>query len=282
MKKHVCVLGACNYDLVGRCFTAYRAGDASEGTIRLQPGGVGRNLAQGIWKMGHEVDFISVLGEDLFGQELEKELQGQEFTFHKISRNQSDVFLGLEDLQGELYGSLADMRGIESLSLSEVPLSLLEDAQVLVLDCCLSQAFLEELFTHFPHKKIFVDGVSVDRVGRILPFLKHVHLLKVNLAEARALTGEHGEEDIIKKLLELGLHAVLLSLGPRGIRYEDREICLQKKEEAHELLSTLGAGDALFSALIGALLDEFPIEAAIEKGLDSAVETLNHFGSWKG
>ncbi len=282
MKKRICVIGACNLDLVGRCDHNFRLGDASEGSYRIQAGGVGRNLAQGLHQAGHVVDFVSVLGEDVFGEVLEKELLEQTFSFHKITRPRSDLFLGLEKQDGELYGALADMQGIEDLKFEELPQKALDRADALVLDCCLSEALLGEICSVYGEKPIYVDGVSVDRVGRIHSFLHCVHLLKLNQAELRSLTALQDVNQAIEELLKRGLGAVLLSLGEEGFLYKSRNLERRAKKEAEEIVSTLGAGDALFSAFIAGQMHGIAIEEAMETALESALLTLKSYDSWKG
>lgn len=282
MKKRICVIGACNLDLVGRCDHDYRPGDASEGRYRLQSGGVGRNLAQGLHQAGHVVDFVSVLGEDVFGEILEKELQEQDFSFHKVSRPRSDLFLGLEKQDGELYGALADMQGIEDLGFSELPHELLDQADALVLDCCLSEELLGQLCTQYGAKPIYVDGVSIDRVGRICPFLEHVHLLKINRAEQMSLTALGYIDQAMEELLQQGLGGILLSLGEEGLLYKNKNMERRARKEAEVILSTLGAGDALFSTFIASELDEKPIDEIMEAALHRALSTLTTYDSWKG
>lgn len=270
--KKICVIGACNLDLVGRCYENFRFGDASEGEIRYQSGGVGRNLAKALSDSGLDVDFISVLGEDFLGKETEKGLHQEGFTFHKISRPKSDLFIGLEK-DGELYGALADMRAIESLEFSELPLSILERADALVLDCCLHEDLLHKLCRHFHEKRIYVDGVSIDRVGRVIPSLSYIHLLKINQWEASKLTGKKDPHEAASILLEKGMKAVLLSLGKEGVLYQSRDCFLRKKREA-KAASSLGAGDALFSGFISGEMEGLSLDESLERALDFALNIL--------
>ena len=272
--KKICVVGACNLDLVGRCYENFRSGDASEGELRIQHGGVGRNLAKGLSGAGVDVDFISVLGEDFLGKEVEEELLRENFVFYKISRERSDLFIGLEEQDGELYGALADMRSIESLGFSELPFSVLKSADALVLDCCLSEDLLAELCHYFQDRRIYVDGVSIDRVGRILPSLCRVHLLKLNQMEACQLTGKEDCYEAVSSLLDQGVGSVLLSLGKEGVLHGSRDGFLRKQREAKVTYSSLGAGDALFSGFISGEMEGLSLEQSLERALDFALNII--------
>lgn len=69
-----CVIGACNVDLTGRSAAPLRAGDSSPGRISTAWGGVARNVAENLARLGLEVSLFSALGNDGFAASLRSAL----------------------------------------------------------------------------------------------------------------------------------------------------------------------------------------------------------------
>ena len=70
-KKPILVIGSINMDLVANTPRIPRAGETLIGTgFRTTPGGKGANQAVAAARLGHPVEFLGAVGEDIFGQEL--------------------------------------------------------------------------------------------------------------------------------------------------------------------------------------------------------------------
>ena len=67
-KPRVIVVGAVNMDLSGTARAPLRPGDSNPGQVRLSPGGVGRNIAENLSRLGLSVSLITMLGEDPYAQ----------------------------------------------------------------------------------------------------------------------------------------------------------------------------------------------------------------------
>ena len=68
----VIVIGGANMDIGGSPETGFRLRESNPGTVRLRPGGVGRNIAHDLRLLGLEVGFVTALGDDLLGAELRR------------------------------------------------------------------------------------------------------------------------------------------------------------------------------------------------------------------
>ena len=68
MGNRIVVIGGANLDLVGRSHVAYRSEDSNPGSVKMSPGGVGRNIAENLSRLGAEVVFLSAIGQDPQGQ----------------------------------------------------------------------------------------------------------------------------------------------------------------------------------------------------------------------
>ena len=69
MKTVTCVGGA-NIDIQGFSNAAINMRDSNPGTVRLCPGGVGRNIAENLAWLGANVRMVTAVGEDPFAAAL--------------------------------------------------------------------------------------------------------------------------------------------------------------------------------------------------------------------
>ena len=69
--KYVTVIGGVNVDIVGFPNSPLVAQDSNPGTIRVSFGGVGRNIAENIVKLGVPTKLLSAIGDDVFGQQVQ-------------------------------------------------------------------------------------------------------------------------------------------------------------------------------------------------------------------
>ena len=66
----VAVVGGANMDIVARTHGDGLTGDSVPGQIHCSPGGVARNVAENLARLGHSTHLISGVGDDEFGRSL--------------------------------------------------------------------------------------------------------------------------------------------------------------------------------------------------------------------
>ena len=153
----------------------------------------------------------------------------------------------------------------------------IESFDTLVIDCNLSFESLEFLINRFNKMNIYVEGVSQSKVEKIKPFLKNIDLLKINNLELNTLLNKDNCDIIksVKELIEYGLKAVIVSSSDEPITYNINEDVFQSSvEEPEKIVSTVGAGDALFSGIIKALNHGYNMHDAINYAKKVAAKTL--------
>ena len=65
----VLALGGANLDIVATA-QAFQAAESNPGRIRCAPGGVARNVAENLARLGHAVGLVTLFGDDAFGTAL--------------------------------------------------------------------------------------------------------------------------------------------------------------------------------------------------------------------
>lgn len=257
----VFVIGGLNMDVLGTPHAPLLLRDSNPGTVTLRPGGVGRNIAWGIARLGLPVELVTAVGEDAFGAVLLNSCHEDHIgTAHVISAPcGSGTYLCVHDSDGDMHCAINQMDAIETLS-PDALFDLLPEinrAPLVVLDANLPSKTLSYLAEHIT-TPVFVDPVSAHKAIRVLPILPRLRAIKPNRIEAQAMTGfDCSHNDGVRRaadfFLARGVKRVYLSLGADGIYYADNTQSgflpsLLGGDDPYR--DTTGAGDAMTAALI--------------------------------
>lgn len=279
MAQEVTVVGAVNVDMNGTPSAPLIMRDSNPGRIHISFGGVGRNIAENLCRLGAEVELITALGEDMYAQGLRDHCRraGIGLTHAKtVPGGRTSTYLCINDARGDMALAVSDMEIYTRLTPDYLAqkLPVIQASRLVVLDTNLSAeaiAFLAERCT----APILADPVSVHKGQKLLPVLSRIHTIKPNLLEAEALSGVRIEtkeslEAAGRRLLALGLKNVFLSLGKDGIYYTNgREAGIVPCYPA-DMVNTTGCGDACTAAIAKGLLLDKPIGEIARLGMAAA------------
>ncbi|MCP4295917.1 MAG: kinase, partial [Proteobacteria bacterium] len=225
-KNYAVVVGGCNMDIQGKTLSDPVSNDSNPGTIRLSPGGVGRNIAENLARLQINTKLLSVLGDDANGHSILKDSKdaGIDMTHCLVLKNRTtSTYLSILNPQGGLEIALSDMSILEEMSEQVVDknFQLIENSKLLVLDTNLPRSFLKSISSRFPTLPIYLDPVSGRKIGKIKGMLNSIHLLKPNRLETEQLTGFEIKKrsDLVKAaswILDQGVKEVVISLGKEG------------------------------------------------------------------
>ena len=227
--RAVTVVGGANMDISAQAGGALAAGDSIPGTIRYSPGGVGRNMAENLARLGVPVRLLTVLGDDAFGQALREATTALGVSMDGspcISGGRTATYLSMHGPDGEVAMAVNDMDILQTLTPARCAQTLtqMQHDALLLLDCNLPAPTLAYLLAQ--GHAAAVDGVSVAKCVRVANQLKGLFLLKLNHMEAQALTGlevrSPEEAQTAARALQLqGVQRVLISLGALGVCWAD-------------------------------------------------------------
>lgn len=287
----VVVLGGANMDISGSTTQALVLSDSNPGRVRCAPGGVARNVAENLARLGNATRLLTAVGDDLYGRSLLDATEASGVDVRGISvlaGEATSTYLSLHGPDGDMAVAVNDMGILECITPERLAryTPWVQQAAALVVDCNVNANALEWLFANCGSTPIFVDAVSAFKCQRIRPWLAHVHLLKVNRLEAQALCrfDIHNDSDIERAaqcLLSLGVQHVVLSLGERGVYWSAKNPhnAQNAGQGWHRALpctvvNATGAGDALMAGLVHAFVDGQDPRAAIPFALACAAVTL--------
>jgi pseudouridine kinase len=284
----VAVIGGANIDIHGKSNKALRREDSNPGTVNTSAGGVARNIAENLARLGVDSRLMSAVGSDHHGQMLMRLCRdaGVDMQYvQEVDSVPTSTYLSVLDNNGDMHVAVADMSIIDHLGVERLrPLqTALGQSSLIVLDTNLTDDALAWLTHTFVDKPIFVDTVSSSKALRIKPYLQFIHTLKLSTIEAEALTGNEARtqsqlRNIAKQLHLQGVERVFITRGKQGVFYSDGNAQgIQKLQRGIcDVHNTGGAGDAFLAGLAYAWLEDWPLNESVSFALAAADITLTH------
>lgn len=268
--KKVCVIGSLNMDMVIETEYPPVMGETVHGKgFATVPGGKGGNQAIAAAKLGCEVSFIGAVGEDAFGRELTDNLKS--------------------------YG--VDVSGIEKLGTSGIAMIvvsggdntiILEGGANQKIDCALIDRHIDLIEKsdivifqlEIPSETVIYAMKKAKELGKEVllnpapmsgfdeKMLEYTDIFIPNQHEAGAILGmevdgEKSGREACKKLKELGIGQVIVTLGSDGSVYNVGEEIKKQNAFKVKAVDSTAAGDS-FIASFCAEVDGRGIEKAVE------------------
>ncbi|PZF77625.1 carbohydrate kinase [Aestuariivirga litoralis] len=280
--QRVVVIGGANVDIKGRARGAYVAGTSNPGDVTVSAGGVGRNIAENLARVGLSVSLVTAIGDDANGQMLRQACAaaGVDLGLALTSDAPTGSYLAVLDDTGELVSAINDMRAIETLTTQHLEgcADQLGSADMLVADCNLSQSCLTWLceFSARSGVRLLIEPVSVPKARKLLSFRRPVPVFAItpNAQQLSALAGDG--EGALGRLHDLGFANVVLHRGGEGAIASDGVAAVKVGPVAVAAIADVtGAGDAAVAGLVCGLLDGRPLAEAARLGQCAAAIKLS-------
>ena len=232
-KPCIAVVGGVNIDIQARCRSPFRPSDSNPGYLALAPGGVGRNIAENLVRLGSRVELISVLGDDEFSARLEDSCAAIGIGLGgclRLADTPASQYLCILDSDGGLVGAVAAMDSIDRLGPErlEERASFLDSADLIMVDANIAEDSIAWIARRYPKGHggplLGFDPVSAKKAARGAASLGAFSYAKPNRAEAAVLAGLGGSEgeasSPVARRLWLPRHGLLayglLAYGPGG------------------------------------------------------------------
>lgn len=283
--RFVLAIGAANMDITGSTDHALVAQDSTPGRIRCAAGGVARNVAENLARLGRDVRLISAVGDDLYGASLLESTRraGVDVQGCQVLAGQAtSTYLSLHGPDGDMALALNDMAILEQLTPERLAASagLLHHAGAALVDCNLPETTLAWVVGQAGNTPLFAEPVSAFKCRLLLPWLERIHTLKANRLEAQALTGQAVDSDdavvaAAHWLHRHGVRQVVLSLGGRGLFWSEHTGANGWQPALPvAVVNATGAGDAVMAGLIHGFLDGAALRDAAVFAAGCAAVTL--------
>jgi pseudouridine kinase len=284
----VAVIGGANMDICASPTTSLRLGDSNPGRVVTSPGGVARNIAENLARLGVDSRLLTAVGADHHGDLLLEQGRAAGIDMGAVLRlhdAQTSTYVSMLDESGDMHVAVNDMSIVDRLRPDRLRKyeKLLREASLVVIDTNLPAASLDYLCDALHDRRLFVDAVSAAKAPRIGPFLESVHTLKAGNIEAEALCGmrcrtERQLSKAARWFHRQGTKRVFLSLGEKGMYYSDGEQAGMEPVPVTDpdVTNANGAGDALFAGIVYGWLEQWPLMDAIHFAMAAAGLTMSH------
>ena len=241
-------------------------------SYNVGPGGKGCNQAIAISRLGGKVNFISKLGDDDYGKLAINKLKKDNIDTSNIiiSNKHKTGVAGIHVDKNTGKNAITVVRGApSSLTKKEINTNLFKQSKIFLTQLeipievtlhCLKAAKefgLINILNPAPACELSSD------------FFKLVDYFTPNENEAEFYTGvkinnENDAKVSAKKLIEMGIKKVIITLGEKGLLYSDGKEEIYMKATADKAVDTTGAGDAFNGGFSFALLKGKKIKECLE------------------
>lgn len=293
----ICAIGSAALDIKTRLSRSPLATTDVPGSITIKPGGVTRNIAENLARLGAPIVFAGILGDDPQAHLLIDLSRAAGLEVRAIPRSIPDpddllrLKLGSDLPTATLNVVLApDGRQIAGAFDGDILAALqprdldpfrelIQAASAVICDCGLPADVLVHLRSILtPECFFYCNPGSVALSARIEPLLDRIDLITCNHLEAGALTEVkvNSPAKLISAamiLVKRGVKRAVVTFGERGLGYADEARSQYQPALPAKLIDATGAGDALAAAMIEALLNNQSVQVALKHGLAAAAIT---------
>ena len=272
----IVVVGGANTDILGVSDATLLARDSNPGHVTVSAGGVGRNIAENLARLGVEVELITAFGGDSQARTLAEECRAAgigtsaALVLDDISGSR---YLAVMDDDGDMVAAVSDMRALDRVT-SQVLAKrreLLDSADLVVVDANLPVESLTWIAENIAGP-LLLDPVSVAKAPRASSLLGRFDALKANAAEAAGLAGigtVGGDLDVERaagSLLSSGVSRVFVTRGERGTYAAEEGRGVWCPAPDVTVTDVTGAGDAFTAGVAFGMLAGYELEETCAAG----------------
>jgi len=292
-ERPVLVIGAAGVDMVGVLAQPAEKGKSNLAHNRFSYGGVARNVAENLARLGQPVSLITAAGEDHLGREMLEYTRGCGVDISgsfQVQGYSTASYLAIYDSSGRLEMAVEDMDVLRAITpaILKANAHRFEEASLVFVDANLSPVALKTVFSLAKKARIPVcaDTTSPALAERLLPYLSSLFLLTANSAEASVLCGHNPEVterssalEAARCLVDRDTEIAIITLAQFGVCYATPEVSGHVPAVRTKIIDPTGAGDALTASVLFGLTNQIPLDECIRLGVTAASLVLKHKGT---
>ncbi len=267
------VIGALVYDLVFNIpdwIEPNRAVHASR--VTLSPGGKALNQAAAARLLGADVALIGCVGDDLFGAQMLRELRNIGLNIdHVITLDSARTSLAsivVKDMVPGFIGAPDASRKIGAGHIDKALRNLHKD-DLLLIDFEIPQELVHyalALARNAGATTLLNPAPFFTRDAFLFEYLHLVDVIIPNKFEAQLIAGDDSDDPdlLARRLLNMGIRQVLMTLGEDGCVLYEGKRKLEQSAFAVPVVDTTGASDAFVGAYALAMIKGWPGQRALK------------------
>lgn len=262
------------------------------------PGGAPANVAVGLARLGIDAGFIGKVGADPFGEFLTETLQQHNVdTSYLIAGEESrttlafvatrsdgkkditfyrhpgaDIQLSPDEIDTD-YIQSSELFHYGSVSLSHSPT---REATLKAIQCASSAG---SLISYDPNLRMMLWDKPDEAKYWIWKVMPYADIVKISEEEWEFVTGDVELTNGIKKILDLGVKLLVVTLGEQGCYYTNGTIEGSIEGYKANVVDTLGAGDAYVAAMLSKLIELKDLSNLTQQQLNPIMQYANAAGA---
>ncbi len=285
-QPYALVFGVSIFDIIGFTNNNYRSNDSNPGKVKTSFGGVCRNIAENMARVGVNTKFISILGDDETGRRMMEHSKFMNYDMEDslvIKGENTPTYMAVLNHEGELESAVVDMK-ITDLFTTEFidsKAEIIKGSEYMFLDSD-KPDIVEYILTKFKGEtKFILDPVSACKAKNIKHLIKYFHTIKPNRYEAEIMCGFeiNNEEDLRKAgkhFIDLGIKHVFISLDEDGIYYNNGIEEGTIKANNVPVVNVTGAGDSFVAGLGYGYVNNISLKDTVKYAVAMSVLTIAH------
>jgi pseudouridine kinase len=286
-RRPVTCIGAANLDRKLRSLAGIALHTSNPASQSESFGGVARNIAENLARLGTPVALLTATGKDSSGAALLAHAQSLGIDTGgtlQVEDLASGTYTAVLDQDGEMVVALADMALYDRLDAAfvESRQARIADSALVVADLNLPLDAVDAVVAQARRLEapLVLVAVSEPKMARLPRDLSGVRLLIMNRGELAARVGrELGSETeldaAVAEVRAQGARDLIVTRGAEGVIYTSGSDIVRLYAHGAEVVDVTGAGDAFAAAVCWSLLrDADDLELACRRGLKLSALTL--------
>lgn len=282
----VLCLGGANTDRKLRSVQPVQMGTSNPAVQQESPGGVARNVAENLARLGMQVSLLTAVGDDASGAALlahATALGIDTGASLRLGGHSTGSYTALLDARGELVLAMAAMDLCDAITPDYLHQSRaqIEQADLIMADLNLSDASLTALLQVAAARgtPLVLVAVSTPKMHHLPQDLHGAAVLVLNRDELEALAGRALQDlaaigEACAALRQRGAQAVVVTLGGQGAAYTQGDKFCHLPAPDVAVVDVTGAGDAFSAGLCWSLSIKQDLSRACRVGIALAARTL--------
>lgn len=271
--QKITVIGSLNMDIVVTTPKMPVMGETILGSgFMTAPGGKGANQAVAASKLGGDVTMVGCLGNDIFGKEL----------LNNLKANDVDArYIQMLDTAATGIAMIIVKSGDNLIIVDPGANSGLRPEYIDTLEELIKSSFMVVIQLEIPietveqaisiakrhHVKVLLNPAPARELSAEL--LSGVDIFTPNESECEIITGMkvktiEDAKDAVAYLNDKGIPIVIITMGGKGVVYNNGKEIIHKPVQKVEVVDTTAAGDSFSGAVAVALSQGKDLNAAVD------------------
>ena len=271
--SYALVFGVSVFDICGFTDNNYRCNDSNPGQVKTSFGGVCRNIAECMSRVGVNTKFISILGDDETGSRMIEHSKLMNYDMSDsliIEGGHTPTYMAILNHQGEMVSAVVDMKIIDKFTTEFI------DSKA---DTIRNSEYM--ILKHFNgDTKFILDPVSAAKSEGVKHLIKYFHTIKPNRYEAEIMCGFKikTDEDIRKAgkyFVDLGIKNVFITLDEDGIYYNNGVEEGKLKANDAKVINVTGAGDSFVAGIAHGYMESLSLIDTLKFAISMSTITIS-------